>query len=321
MNSRRRQGAPPGRNCFAAAAALDSLSMSTSMPGQMVYLNGRIVPAGQAAVSVFDAGFLHGASVFTTMLAHKGVVFRLARHLARLLATAEMLKLKIDATSQSLSAATTELVSAGGLAEARVRITLSPGGVYGDQPTTVITADPLPEYPPEWYQRGLDVAVTAFRQNPGDPGCGYKTGCYLPRMLARQEAAAKGCQEALWYTPDNRLAEACFCNVFLVLEGVACTPPLDTPVLPGIVREAVLELCDRLQIERHDDRPLTVREMLAAEEIFLTSSCAGVRPVARIERHVVADERPGPVTRKIMAAYRDLLETECGLGEAGRSMG
>ena len=145
----------------------------------------------------------------------------------------------------------------------------------------------------------------------GNPVCGHKTGCYLPRVLARQEAAAKGAEEALWYTPDNRLAEACFCNVFLVLDGKVCTPPLATPVLPGIVREAVLELCGALGLECRDDRPLLVDDMLAAGEVFLTASCSGIRPVVRIERHAVGDEAPGPVTRKIMSAYRELLDREC----------
>ena len=88
-------------------------------------------------------------------------------------------------------------------------------------------------------------------------------------------------------------------------------PPLETPVLGGIVREAVLELCGALGIGRHDDRPLTIHETLAAEEMFLTASCSGVRPVIRIEHHGVGDEKPGPITRKIMDAYRELLDREC----------
>ncbi len=140
---------------------------------------------------------------------------------------------------------------------------------------------------------------------------GYKTGCYLPRVLARQEAAAKGAEEALWFTTDNRLAEACFCNVFLVLDGKVLTPPLDTPVLPGVVREAVLELTGRLDIDCDDKTPLTIHEVLSAEEMFITASCSGIRPVVRVERHAVGDEKPGPITKKIMSAYRKLLEDEC----------
>ncbi len=177
--------------------------------------------------------------------------------------------------------------------------------------TTLITTDPLTLPSQESYERGIGVTVCSFQQHRSDPLAGYKTGCYLPRLLARREAAAKGMEEALWFTTDHLLAEACFCNVFLVLGGQALTPPLDTPVLPGIVRQAVLELCTAGGIGCDDRQPLTVRNMLAAQEIFLTSAITGIRPVVRVERHAVGEEKPGPVTRKLMAAYNDLLEREC----------
>ncbi len=281
------------------------------MDAEKVYLNGRLLPADEARVSVWDAGFLHGASAFTTMRAHHGVIFRLERHLARLAETVALLQLRGQVDADRLAAAASDLLQANGLGEARVRITLSPGSVRGDEPTTLITADPLPQYPPEWYDKGIWVVVTSLKQIAGSAIYGHKTGCYLPRVLARQEAAAKGAEEALWFTPDNRLAEACFCNVFLVLGGELYTPPRDTPVLPGVVREAVLELCGPLGIVAHDAEPLTIREVLAAQEMFLTSACAGVRPVVRVERHAVGDERPGSVTRKVLAAYGELLDREC----------
>ena len=281
------------------------------MATRNVHLNGRIVPADQAAVGIFDAGLLHGASVFTTMLGRGGAVFRLERHLERLLETAEHFHLSTDATPAALTEATRALLVANELSEARMRITLTPGAAQGGPPTTLVTAEPLPPHPRQWYQSGLTVCVSSFRQNPADPTAGYKTGCYLPRMLARQEAAARGADEALWFTTDNLLAEACFCNVFVVLDGRVLTPPLTTPVLPGVVRQAVIELCGRLGIACDDSSSLTVRQMLAAQEMFLTSSPSGVRPVARVERHGVGDEKPGEVTRRIMAGYREMLDQEC----------
>ena len=307
---------PLGGFCSAPAGARE-LPMAHGairlrvMPGAFVHLNGSVVPADAAQISVWDAGLLHGASAFTTMLAHHGSVFRLDRHLARLLETVELLELRTDATAEGLTAATNELLKSNELLEARVRITLTPGSPHGGQPTTLITADALPEYPREWYEKGVSVVVSSFKQFSGDPTFGYKTGCYLQRILARQEAGAKGAEEALWFTPDNRLAEACFCNVFVVLDGTVHTPPRDTPALPGIVRQAVVEICGQLEIPCDVTTPLTVREMLAAGEVFLTSSCSGVRPVARIERHAVADETPGRITGTIMSAYQQLLEREC----------
>ena len=283
-----------------------------------VFLNGSIVPAGAAAISVFDAGLLHGASTFTTMLAHNGVVFRLDRHLDRLLDTVALLGMRTTATRQSLGQACRAVLDANGLAEARMRITLTPGSVrpglpheQGGSPTILVTADPLPPAPTEWYTRGITVVVSTFKQVAGDVTFGYKTGCYMPRILARQEAAAKGADEALWFNTDNYLAESCFNNVFLVSGGKVMTPPRDTPVLPGIVRGAVLELCGELGIPSDAETPLTIDDLLAAGEVFLTGSTSGIRPVVRVERHAVGQERPGAVTARLMEAYGGLLEREC----------
>ncbi len=276
-----------------------------------VHLNGQLVPASQATVSVFDTGFLHGGTTFTTMLAHNGVVFRLGEHLDRLMDTVTLLGIRTAVTREMLVRAVSEVLAANDLTEARMRITLSPGSTKGDEPTTVVTAEPLPDYPSGWYDDGIAAVISSFKQNVGAPTYGYKTGCYFPRVLARQEAMQKGAEEALWFTPDNRLAEACFCNVFLVTDGVVATPPRDTPVLPGVVRAAVIELCEDLKIDCGDQTPLTVRDMLSAEEMFLTSSTMGVRPVVRVERHAVGDETPGVVTQRLMAAYGALLEAEC----------
>ena len=277
----------------------------------MVHLNGRLVPADQATVSVFDTGFLHGGTTFTTMLARNGVVFRLDEHLDRLMDTVALLGIRTAVTREMLAQGVSDVLAANGLTDARMRITLSPGSTKGDQPTTVVTAEPLPDYPSGWYDDGIAVVVSSFKQNVGDPTYGYKTGCYFPRVLARQEALKKGAEEALWFTPDNRLAEACFCNVFLVTDGVVATPPRDTPVLPGVVRAAVIGLCEELDIDCGVQAPLTVNDMLSAGEMFLTSSTMGIRPVVRVERHAVGDETPGVVTQRLMAAYRTLLEAEC----------
>ncbi len=278
-----------------------------------VYLNGNIIPAGDAKISVADPAFLHGASVFTTMLAHNSVVFRFQQHLERLAETVRVLGLSVAPTTGQLADGMDAVLEANALTEARCRITLTPGPPDG-APVTLITAAPLPEYPAEWYTKGIKVIVTALKQIPGDPIFGFKTGCYLPRILARQEAAAKGAEDALWYTTEGHLAESCFSNIFLVLDGVVYTPPRDTPVLPGVVRDATIELCRGLEIPVKDDTPLTVKEMLAADECFLTSSCMGIRPVATIERHDVAEDdetTPGPITKKLMTAYAKLLDEEC----------
>ena len=277
----------------------------------MVHLSGKLVPAGEATISVFDTGLLHGASVFTTLRSHNGKPFRLDRHLARLMDNAARISLRHGADPDGLTAAVAEVLAANDCDDARIRITLTPGPI-GDEPrpTTLVTAAKLVNNP-DWYTRGISVMVCGVRQYVGDPTVGLKTGCYLPRILARQAAASHGDEEALWFSTAGNLAEACFSNVFLVLGGKLLTPPLDTPILGGIVREVVFELADELGIDCSDQNPLGGDELQGAAEVLLTSSGSGIRPVVRINKQPVGDEKPGTITSKLIAAYDALLEKEC----------
>lgn len=176
------------------------------MSDEKVYLNGALVDADEARLSVWDVGFLRGASVFTTMLARNGRVFRFEHHLQRLARAVRALNLRVEAEFQDLRDATAAVLSANAPGEARVRITLSPGSTRHEGPTVLITAEPLGELPAEWYTEGVRVTLCPWRQFSGDPLAGLKTGNYLPRTLAFQDAALKGAQEALWYTERGHLA-------------------------------------------------------------------------------------------------------------------
>lgn len=281
------------------------------MNDKKVYLNGKIVPAGDAKISIFDQGFLHGASTFTTMLAHNGVVVGFDYHLRRLSETINLLGLRVEATSRELIDATYDVIDANKLKDARVRITLTPGSASDEESTVIVTADQLPDYPASMYEQGIKVVISSFKQALGDPIFGYKTGCYLTRILARKEAAAKGAEDAIWFTTDNRLAEGCFSNIFLVRDGVVYTPPRDTPVLPGFVRHCVIDLCDQLGIECESTKTLTIHDLLGAEEVFFTGSCVGICPIRQIENHAVADENPGEITLKLMIEYKKFLTRTC----------
>jgi len=154
------------------------------------------------------------------------------------------------------------------------------------------------------------VVVASFKQLLGDPTFGHKTGCYFPRILARQEAARKGAVEALWFTTANRLAEGCFTNVFLVTGGRLRTPPRDTPVLPGVTRRAVLDLAAELDIPADEETELFIDDLLDADEVFLTASTMGVVPVVRVEAGRVGDGTVGPVTKRLMDAVNRLIDKE-----------
>ena len=118
----------------------------------------------------------------------------------------------------------------------------------------------------------------------------------------------------MWFTPEHQLAEGSVSNVFLVQDEKLLTPPIDTPVLPGITRAVVLELAAATGVDA-EETTLTVDDLLDADEVFLTNSIMGIMPVCRVERHAIDDEKPGVMTAKLAVELGRLFERECGDGD------
>jgi branched-chain amino acid aminotransferase len=282
-----------------------------------VFLNGSMLDAGQAVVSVSDGGFLYGVGLYEILRADGGRIFALSDHLDRLLNSASALQIACPMDKPALETAIRRVLQANELTDARIRLTLTAGAVTdGDsqQPTILITVGPRPEYPVEHYRNGVRIALTDYRQNPSDPTIGHKTTSYFPRLTALNRAVKKGCFEALGFTPDNRVAEACMSNVFLVNNSVLLTPPLETPVTPGIVRRHILKLAEQNQIDCQQ-RDLTIKDILLAQEVFLTSVSIKVLPVVGVESHTVGEGKVGPVTKQLMEAFDRLLASDKTDGE------
>jgi len=281
-----------------------------------VYCNGAIVPAAEASVGLYDGGWLHGAALFETMRAHAGRVFRVESHLDRLRRSAATILRPIERAELPSRVDFLELLDRNGLQDARVRLTVSAGSMLEEAEaeraklTVCATAAPLSPLPEHLYHKGVQVAVCNYRQSPSDPIAGHKTTSYLPRLLGLREARRWHCLEAIWFTTENRLAEGSISNVFLVRQGALLTPGLDTPVLPGIARGVVLELAERASIPAREEA-LTIDDLLDAEEVFLTNVIMQVLPVVRVERKDIGDGQPGPVTRRLLTLYRDLVQKEC----------
>jgi branched-subunit amino acid aminotransferase/4-amino-4-deoxychorismate lyase len=278
-------------------------------------VNGELVGAADAQVSVFDAGFMQGIGLFETMRSYHGRIFRLDEHIERLRTSAQRLGWAVLPDAERLVNDLDRLMSVAQGDNLRVRLTVTTGSLRdtgGDAPdlTIVCTATDGGAYPDELYQSGGTVIVTDYNQNPRDPTTGHKTTSYFARLASLREAHAKQALEALWFTSDHLLAEGAISNIFLFLDEVLVTPPLDTPVLPGITRAAVLELAQRLNIPT-EERPLTIDNLLDADEVLLTNSLMEVMPIVRIEREPVGSEKPGPVFAELREAYHLLVQDEC----------
>ncbi|MDI4663627.1 aminotransferase class IV [Xanthobacter autotrophicus] len=241
-----------------------------------LWLGTGLVAEDEARISPFDRGFTLGDGLFETLRVRAGAVLRLNAHLARLTTGAGVLGLPLP--TLDLAAALAATAEANGLAEGVLRLTLSrgtgPRGVLPPAeptPTLVITAAALPA--PAAPARL--VIAQGTRRNERSPLAQVKSLNYLDNILARQEAARRGADDAVLLNTRERVAETSIANVFAVIGGDLVTPPLAEGVLPGIMRAAVLA-------EGAGERPLTPEDLRTAEEIILTSAL-GLRSVAALD--------------------------------------
>ncbi len=291
-----------------------------------VYLNGRMIPQDQATLSVEDAGFQHAVGLFETMIARQGKAFRLEQHLLRLARSAQELGLARELNLPSLAKAVEQTLSRNKLTDARLRLTVTAGTVSllskaapkEIEPTVLVIASPPTQYDPAYFEQGIRVVIAPPGANPFDAMAGHKSLSYWSRLRTLRQAAAVGAGEAIWLNVTNHLASGAVSNLFLVKDGVLLTPyargeevqnALPAPVLPGITRQAILDLAEEheLTVER---RMLSVDDLLDADEVFLTNSSWLVLPVTSVERKTIADGQVGAITQELRSAMLELVQGE-----------
>jgi branched-chain amino acid aminotransferase len=291
---------------------------------ESVYLNGELLPAADATIPVLDRAVLFGDSAFETLRAYGGRPFRLRGHLERLADTCRVLRMPMPEDPEKIAAAVIALLGRNDLADgtgrdARVRITVTggpPGGPKGlsrPGPTGIfITAQPLEPLPERFYREGIALAISGIKRNSSSPLSSVKSGNYLDSLFARQEADDRGAADAVMLTTAGNLAEASSSNLFMVKGPEAQTPDIGCGFLPGITREAVIELCGVLSIEC---RPVMAgpEALLDADEAFLTNSLIELLPVRKVGDRVIGGSCPGPLTTRLAAAYQELVSRELGL--------
>ena len=281
---------------------------------EKIFLNDKIIDIDKACISAADSGFLYGAGLFETMRSYNGIVFALADHLDRLFFSAGALSIDISYTKEYTTDAINKVLQANKLTDARLRLTITGGPMSTSnddrKPTLLITAAKLQPYPPEYYKKGVLVVLCPFRQNPDDPTSGHKTTSYYSRMIALRIAHQNRAAEALWFTTDNRLAEGCVSNVFLVKDSALYTPPLKTPVLAGIARKTICRLAMENSIKLIE-KDLSIEDLLDADEIFLTNVIMQALPVVSVEKHIVGKGKVGPIAEELKEKYVELVENQC----------
>jgi branched-chain amino acid aminotransferase len=279
----------------------------------LVAIDGQIVPAERAQISVFDRGFLYGDSVFETLRTYGGVPFALTDHLSRLAQSAERVLIPLPVSLEQLGQEILDAVRAAQHPESYVRVMVTRG--QGDslgldpelahRPVRIVIVMPLVAPPARYYEDGIStVSYRTERIADATEAAGAKLGNYLMAVLAMRTARQAGADEALILDRAGNVLEGTTSNVFAVSGGKLVTAPEDAAILVGITRARVLGIARELGLAV-EERPLPLAELCASDEAFITSSIREIVPVVRVDGHPIGSGRPGPATLRLLQHFRE----------------
>ncbi len=281
-----------------------------------IYLDGLIVDEADAKVSVFDHGLLYGDGVFEGIRFYNHRVFRLEEHIRRLYDSAKSILLTIPLTPQEMIAATCATIRANGLVDGYIRLVITRGvGPMGLSPykcpkaSVIIIVDTISLYSEEAYANGLTMATCSSRRPSHDIlSPQVKSLNYLNNVMAKVEALQAGAEEGLILNDLGLVAECTGDNVFVIRDGFITTPPITAGALPGITRAAVIDIAKELGIPLAE-RDLSRHDIYTCDDCFLTGTAAEVIAATKLDQRVLGTGKPGPITQKIIARFREIVGT------------
>ena len=282
----------------------------------IVYLDGKYVESTEAKVSVFDHGLLYGDGVFEGIRLYGGNVYRLDEHLERLENSAKAIMLSVPLARAAMSEAVCETCRQNKLTDGYIRLVITRGaGDLGlapwlcEKPTLFIIASKISLYPPEHYTNGLSIVTVPTRRIAQDmlPST-VKSLNYLNNILAKIEARQAGALEAIMLNSQGMVAECTADNVFVVHKGEILTPAASAGALRGITRSSVFDIAKELGLPMRE-ADLTRYDIWCADECFLSGTGAEVIPVVKLDGRVIGTGKPGPVTARVLASFRQRVLT------------
>lgn len=285
----------------------------------IINVNGRITPARDAVVSALDHGFLYGEGIYEVVRTYGHKPFLFDRHMERLRRSAAFISLPLPLTDDGFAARIRQTADAffaqpGATDDVYVRLLVTRG--IGEinynpascpSPTVVVIVKAFTPLDAQVYDEGVRAAlVPVLRNHPGSVSPLIKSNNLLNNALAAQEAYRRGAFEGIMRNYRGEISEGSISNIFVVKGGIVSTPPIDAGLLAGITRAFVLELGPAAGTQIRETT-LHDEDLFGADECFLTSSTQEIVPIVRVDDRPIGDGRPGPVTRRLQAAYRARL--------------
>ena len=279
-----------------------------------VYIDGAYYSKSQAKVSVYDHGLLYGDGVFEGIRAYNGVIFKLKEHIDRLYRSAHALMLQIPLTKEKMTQAVIETLRKNNLRDAYIRLVVTRG--VGDlgldprkcpKPSIIIIADDISIHASEAKEKGIATMISWVKRNSVDATTHeIKSLNYLNSVLAKIEATANDVDEAICLDKNGLVCEGVGENLFIVKDGKIFTPPSSTGALAGITAQVAVKLAENLGYDVTVIN-ITPFQLFTADEAFFTGTAAEIVPIREVNKRQIGDGSPGPVAKKLMAAFQEVI--------------
>jgi len=253
-------------------------------------------------------GVFEGIRAYPT--SEGAAIFRLKEHVHRLVTSARFYHMKIPFSSEEIERAIIDTQTANDVVPSYIRPLVYRGepalGVKNLQGkvSLAVAAIPAKKYLGEGSESGVRAKISPYRKPHSDatPSFAKSAGNYINSYLAGADAAKDGYEEAILLDQNGFVAEGTGENVFLVRGGKVYTPGLESDILLGITRDSVIRLASDLGYAVIE-KPLSVNELLSADEAFFTGTYAEIAPIKEVGHYAIGSQTPGPVTRKIMEVF------------------
>jgi len=280
----------------------------------LICIDGKYYPKSQAKVSVYDHGLLYGDGVFEGIRAYNSVVFKLKEHIDRLYRSACVIMLQIPLTKEEMIKAVLETLRKNNLRDAYIRLVVTRG--VGDlgldprkcpKPTVIIITDVIKLHSGAAKEKGIRAMIVWVKRDPVDATSHeVKSLNYLNSILGKIEANIAGFDEAICLDKNGHVSEGVAENLFIVQNGKVITPPTSTGALVGITRDVVMKLAEKLGYKA-TEKTITPTDLFTANEAFFTGTAAEIVPIVEVNKRMIGDGKPGPITRQLMQEFEKLV--------------
>ncbi|MHB1908543.1 MAG: branched-chain-amino-acid transaminase [Nitrososphaerales archaeon] len=290
---------------------MKAANRSSESENLVVYVDGKLVPRKEAAISVWDHGLLYGDGVFEGIRAYNGIVFKLKEHIDRLYESAHYIRLKIPMTKEQMVEGVLQTLRHNRLKNAYIRLLVTRGvGDLGLNPMTcsdpsivIITEPTRPGDDPSSKPIGIATIISSIRRDPVDATSHeVKSLNYLNSILARWEAIDGGVDEAIMLDTQGFVSEATAENIFIVRKGQLATPSTNSAILHGVTRQRVIEIAEDLGYVI-TERRITPFELINAEEVFMTGTLAEIVPIVKVNGRHIGNGKVGSITARIYGEF------------------